>query len=221
MLTLPLEGLKTSFKSCCGKTICNGCIYTMHMSEGKYLCPFCREPNATAANEHIERTKKLMDKGNAEAFNYFSACCVQGRNGMPRDFQKANELWLKAGELGCAVAYHNLGISHERGIGVDTDLEKAKHYHELAAIGGHVNARFHLGSSELRAGNVERAMKHFILAARAGHEKSLEVVKFGFTNEFECITKDAYADILRTCQKRRDEMKSDMREKARVSGRFR
>ena len=47
---------------------------------------------------------------------------------------KANELLLKAGELGCAEAYRNLGMSYNNGLGVEVDKKKAKHYYELAAM---------------------------------------------------------------------------------------
>ena len=38
---------------------------------------------------------------------------AQGSNGMPQDWAKANELWLKAGELGYAEGYYNLGVNYE------------------------------------------------------------------------------------------------------------
>ena len=51
--------------------------------------------------------------------------------GLPRDQAKANELWLKAGELGCDVAYHNLGNAYNFGSAVTIDKKKAKQYYEL------------------------------------------------------------------------------------------
>ena len=54
---------------------------------------------------------------------------------MSQDHQKANELWLKAGELGCAEGYYNLGVYYRDGNGVEVDLKKAKYYFELAAMG--------------------------------------------------------------------------------------
>jgi len=72
MLPLPLEG-SVIFESCCGKTICAGCIYTMQLSEGGGdLCAFCRTPKAAPGKETIKRVQKLMDKGYAEAFNSFA-----------------------------------------------------------------------------------------------------------------------------------------------------
>ena len=97
---------------------------------------------------------------------------------------KANELWLKAGELGCAEAYSRLGYVYANGQGVERNEKKAKHYYEIAAMKGEVKARHNLGALEGKAGNQRRAMKHFIPAARAGHKKSLDFVKQGFTKGF-------------------------------------
>jgi TPR repeat protein len=46
----------------------------------------------------------------------------------------------------------------------------------MAAIGGHPNARFNLAIIEGKNGNVERAAKHFIIAANLGHEDSMKLL---------------------------------------------
>ena len=46
------------------------------------------------------------------------------------------KLWIRAGELGHVEAYYNLGKSYENGEGIERDVYKAKHYYELAAMGG-------------------------------------------------------------------------------------
>jgi len=61
-------------------------------------------------------------------------------------------------------------------------------------------------------------MKHYFIGARAGNEYSLIKVHTGFMRGF--VTKDEYANTLRTYQKRKDEMKSDDRDKAAASGIF-
>ena len=134
---------------------------------------------------------------------------------MPQDMTKVNELLLRAGELGCAEAYCNLGYSYENGRGVETDKKKAKHFYELAAMNGSVRARHNLGILEGTAGNVHRAFKHYILAAKAGFKKSLDVVKKGYINDM--VTKDEYANTMRAYQQRVDEMKSGVRDKARAN----
>ena len=213
-LPLPLEG-QVSFKSCCGKRICSGCRYAM-MEEARgrgkiSLCAFCREPNPSSDEEIITQTKKLMEAGNAHAFYNLAGWYANGDHGVPQDYEKSNELYQRAGELGFSEAYYNLAISYDNGDGVEVDENKARHFYELAAMNGDVDARHNLGCLEGKAGNHHRACKHFILAARAGYKRSLENVKEGFMNGI--VTKDEYANTLRAYQSRQDEMKSDDRNK--------
>ena len=138
MLPLPVMHKQITFFSCCGKNICNGCVDTIEESGAKDLCPFCRTPPAESEEEEVKRTKKLMEKGNGLAFFVLGGCYGHGTMGMPQDRTKVNELLLKAGELGCAVAYLNLGIAYENGMGVEIDKKKAKYYYELAAMKGDI-----------------------------------------------------------------------------------
>jgi len=210
-LILPRADQRTT-ASCCGKTICNGCVYAMRMSEGKDICAFCRTPPARSDEEEIKRTKNLMDKGNAEAYFLLAGYYATGSRGLPQNHQKANELCLKAGKLGSASAYYNLGNSYNVGVGLEVDKKKAKHYFELAAINGYVHGRHNVGAFEGLAGNHQRAIKHYIIASKAGHENSLDMVKLGFMDGL--ITKDEYATTLRAYQRIQDEMKSDERDRA-------
>ena len=131
---------------------------------------------------------------------------------IPQDMARANELYLKAGGLGCVDAYFNLGVVYGTGNGVEIDEKKAKHYYELAAMNGYVAARHNLSNVEGQDGNHERAMKHFMLAARAGLKGSLDTVKEGYMHGL--VTKEEYAKTLREYQKSQDEMKSEARDKA-------
>ena len=131
---------------------------------------------------------------------------------MPQNRAKANELLLKAGELGCADAYYNLGCSYQYGDGVEIDNKKAKHFYELAAMNGSVYARHNVGVNEYEAGNNHRAYKHFFLASRVGSKLSLDNVKDGYMEGY--ITKEQYANTLRAYQMSQDETKSDTRDKA-------
>ena len=154
-----------------------------------------------------------MEKGNAEAFYQRGGHYVQGIHGLQQDMARANELYLKAGEIGCAGAYYNLGQSYNEGMVVTIDKKKAKHFYELAAMNGHIKARHNLGATEYNIGNYDRACKHYILAARAGYALSLDGVKHGYIKEGR-VTKEEYANTLRAYQKSQDEMKSDARDKA-------
>ena len=79
-------------------------------------------------------------------------------------------------------------------------------------MNGDAEARFALGLLGGKASNLHRAMKHFILAARAGDKDSLDNVKAGFEHGY--VTKDEYVNTLYAYQQLNDEMKSDDRDKA-------
>ena len=219
MLPMPISGDEKTFKSCCGKTICNGCIYAIAMSKGgtKQLCAYCRTPPPTSYEEEIKKLKKLLDKDNSVAYLQLAGDYAAGSL-LPQDHQKANELYLKGAELGCAASYFNLGLAYRYGWGVERDDKKVKHYTELAAMGGYIHARHNLGCEEWNTGNYFRAVKHFIMAARAGEKVSLDMVKKGFMKGF--VSKDEYANTLRAYHERQKEMKSDQRDQAAASGIF-
>ena len=218
-LPLPLDPGDSKFQSCCGKLICNGCIYSMFkegVGRGKtkdedHLCPFCREPSENSDKEMIEQYKKLMENGNGGAFNMLGLCYAAGSDGMPRDEAKAHTLFLKAGELGCSDGYVNLGIAYYHGRAVEIDIKKANHFFELAAMMGDVKARHSLGVIEGQAGNDQRAMKHFTIAARAGDSKCLENVKKEFIAGL--VTKNEYESTIRAYHESQMETKSEAREK--------
>lgn len=57
------------------------------------------------------------------------------------------------------------------------DKKKAVYYCELAAIGGNVIARYNLALNEANAGNMDRALRHYMIAVRGGSNVSLEMIK--------------------------------------------
>ena len=207
-----------TFNTCCGKRICNGCTYAMveeAESRGKVqLCAFCREPDSyfITDDEEIQRINKLIKNDIADGYHALAGAYITGNLGLPQDRKKGNELMLRAGELGCAESYFNLGIYYLLGKGGEVDKKKAKHFFELAAINGGVHARNNLAALEAQTGNYYRAMKHYIIAAKAGDKASLDPVKMFFMKGF--ISKDEYANILRANQKCHDETKSAQRDKA-------
>ena len=155
MIPLPHNPGESLFKSCCGKRICGGCAFAIvgeDMKRGKKkedrLCPYCRTPRAKSDEEGVKRLKTLMENGNAIAYCQLGHFYYSGTNGMPQNWAKANELYLKAGDLGCAEAYNSLGISYREGRGVEADKKKAKHYYEQAAMNGNAEARHGIGCME-------------------------------------------------------------------------
>jgi len=92
-----------------------------------------------------------------------------------------------------------IGYAHDYGEGVEVDKEKAKHYFELAAMLGHAGARNNQGNIELNAGNVDRALKHYMIAVRSGYAKSLKQIQNLYTNRH--ATKEVYTTALQLYQK--------------------
>ena len=175
-------------------------------------CPYCREEAIHSNKGIIKRIEKRCEAGDASAFNMLGGEYEDGGLGLARDPRKAVELYIRGGELGCEAAYNNVGCMYDTGQGVEQNLKKAIHYYQLAAMGGSEGARFNLGAFEAQAGKMTRAVRHWMIAAAAGHDDSLEAVKKGFLKGF--VTKDEFEKALRAHKESQDAIKSDQREKA-------
>ena len=66
---------------------------------------------------------------------------------------------------------------YSEGDGVEEDTKQKIYHLEQAAIAGHPEARYNLGMHERRKLSMERAMKHFIIAANLGHDEAMKMVK--------------------------------------------
>ena len=212
MLPLPSLHMGSKYKTCCGKIICSGCIHAVEKRDGGVgLCPFCRTP-APTSDEMIGQVKKRMEIGDAEAIYEMGCCYSNGSCGMPQDRAKALELCHQAAEIGHASSHYSIGVAYKLGNGVERDEKKAVHYMELSAMEGNVGARHNLGVSEYNAGNCDRALKHYMIAAGSGCTVSLEKIKQMFMKGY--ATKDDYAKALRVYQANLVEIKSAQRDQA-------
>ena len=212
---LPLPSLHTGrkYRACCGKTICSGCIYAVEKRDGGVrLCPFCRTPRPTSEEILLEQTKIRMAVDDATAIYDLGCYYYEGNCGLPQDRAKALELWRRAAELGSAKSYCSIAGAYLNGDGVERDEKKAVHYMELAAMRGHLVARHNHGVFEWRAGNSDRALKHFMIAAGCGDNDSLENIKQMFKDGD--AMKDDYAKALRAYQANLIEIKSAQRDEA-------
>lgn len=91
-------------------------------------------------------------------------------------------------------------------------MKKAEHYWEKAVMMGNVMARHNLGNFEEQAGNMDKALKHYMIAAREGSKNSLTGIKELFLEGH--ATKDDYAEALRVYQEYADETRSEQRDEA-------
>ena len=169
-LPLPLDPRKSLFKSCCSETICKGCFYANHKSGGGTRCPFCREPQPKTGENHKRLMKRIKANDPAALCQMGWKCYKEG------DYDGAFEYYTKAAELGDMDSHYQLALLYEEGEVVDKDVEKAVYHYEKAAMGGHPNARHNLGCNEAKNDNMERSVKHFIIAANLGDEDSMKAL---------------------------------------------
>ena len=133
-------------------------------------------------------------------------------DGLPQDDTKAMELYRQAAELDYAAAFHNIGCAYQEGRGVEMDEKKAIYYWERAAMGGDTEARYSLGVVEHKAGNMQRALRHYMIALEDGYSDSLKNIQKLYSNGH--TTKDEYTQALRAHQKYLQEVKSIQRDQA-------
>ena len=205
-LPMPLDPTKCAYYSCCSELICNGCRYAHGRNNGGDRCPFCREPIAGAEENNKRRMKRIKANDPAALCNMGLECTNKG------DHDSAVKYWKKAAELGDVGAHYQLADSYYEGYGVEKDEEKEIYHYEKAAMGGHHQARYNLGCVEHNNGNIERAVKHFIIAANIGYEKSMKLL-WGYYKDRN-ITKEDLDATLRTHHAAINEMKGPEREAA-------
>jgi TPR repeat protein len=211
-LPLPLDvARETLLNTCCCKMICMGCDYATKNRETEQglvqKCAYCREPLPDTPEEGHHRLVERAKSNDPDAL-----CQLGVRFDMEGDHDKAFEYYTKAAALGNAIAHYNLSLVYHQGRGVEKD-EKKKIYHlEIAAIDGHINARYELGILEIRNGRFDIAAKHFTIAANLGYDKALEALKMCLQLDF--ASEEDYAAALRGHRAAVDATKSKQREEA-------
>ena len=219
MVRLPSMITGSTYMSCCGKVICCGCVYAFQIravkagrQEEDNICPFCRTPPAGSNEGNLKRLEKRMELNDATTIYTLGAIHDRGSYGLRPNQAKALELYHRAGKLGNAEAYYGIGNAYKNGNGVERDMKKAVHYWELGAMRGDAEARNNLGAMEGNLGNMDRALKHWMIAARDGETTSMENIKMMYENGD--ATKDDYTKALRGHLSYLDEIKSDQRDEA-------
>ncbi|KAK1733624.1 Sel1-like repeat family protein [Skeletonema marinoi] len=210
MIPLQLDQSKSSLYSCCSKIICGGCDRANdsreEMASLEPKCPFCRTPVPTK-NELDKRRMKRIEVNDPVAMRQWGV--QQYKKG---DYSTAFEYFARAAELGNAEAHYRLSQMYDLGNGIEKDGGKEMYHLEEAAIGGHPNARFNLGCIEWNNDNKERAVKHWIIAAAQGDDKSIKYLMNAYKGGF--VSKENLAAALRAQKAAVDETKSPQREAA-------
>jgi TPR repeat protein len=209
----------TTYMPCCGKSICEGCVVAAHgaMIEGELnaLCPFCRIrlPQSNDVNrEKLKQCKQRMKLNDASAFYTLGRAYHHAGWGLPVDDEESMKWLNKAADFGHPDSLYSIANAYYEGQhGVDIDTNKAIQHYKLAAIGGHEKARYNLGVMEENDGNMDKAMKHYMIAAKSGINEALKEVREGYKDGH--VTKDEYANTLRAYQVSVNEMKSVERDR--------
>jgi len=216
---LPMPFLDTGwrYQSCCGKVICSGCMHApVYDNQGNQVdnkkCPFCRAPAPTSYGNEAERFNARVKANDAIAIYSLGCDYRDGECGVRQDYTKALDLWHRAAELGYADAYTSIGYAYNNGQGVEVDKKKAMHHYELAAMRGDTVSRHNLGNNEWRAGNMDRALKHHMIAVKDGDYDSLNEIKEFYSNGH--ATKEEYMKALQSYQAFLGEVKSKQRDEA-------
>ena len=149
---------------CCGKSICRGCVHSLDQSGNEDKCPFCNSERDKTEEERVQEIMKRVEANDAASICVLANSYHHGLNGFQQDQTKAMELYARSADLGFCNANYNLACIYYKG----GDMKKAKFHFEATAMAGHDVARDMLGSLEAKSGNIERAVKHWTIAASAG-----------------------------------------------------
>jgi TPR repeat protein len=114
--------------------------------------------------EHIKELMKRVEANDAGAIFMLGNHYYHGLVGLQQDQERAITLWKQAAKLGSSKAHYELGDEYRQG----GDVKKAKFHYENAAMAEHEEARCILGIMEGKSGNIERHVKHSMIAASAG-----------------------------------------------------
>ena len=204
-LPLSIDTQKSCLYSCCSKRICNGCDYANEIREKELrlqrTCPFCRHPVPESEEEVKFNYMKRVEANDPEAMTQMGSHYIQ-----KGDYKKAFEYLTKAAELGGMNAHFNLSRLYHDGQGVEKNKKKEFYHLEEAAIGGDPFARHNLGCEEAR---MDRAVKHWIIAAKQGDEFSLKKLTQLYRDRI--ISEEVFGTVLRGHKAAVDATKSPQR----------
>jgi TPR repeat protein len=147
-----------------------GCVHSLQQTGNDEKCPFCNADQDKSIEEKIEEMTKRVQANDANSICELGAYYYQGLNGLQQDNKKGKDLYAKAAKLDHHKAHYNLAdIYHFN----EVNLKKAKFHYEAAAMLGCEVARCNLGVMEYKSGNMDRAIKHWLIAASVGHFRSM------------------------------------------------
>lgn len=97
------------------------------------------------AADDIERLKSLAEQGDVDAQSALGSRYNLGKNGVSKDYTKANYWYAKAANQGDAVSQYLLGYSYLNGEGIRQDYGKAIYWLKKASDQNLPQAQYELG----------------------------------------------------------------------------
>ena len=207
------------FMLCCSKRICEGCDLASKQADKKagreVICAFCRARIPSENKEFLAMIQKRVEAGDVHAIRTLGQLYLSGKKDIPRNFAKGIELLKEAAKLGDVKAHQRLAFAyHEGDFGLKKDMNMAVNHYEVAAMAGHFGARHNLGIIKYNEGRFDRALRHWLVSAMIGCEKSLKfILKLHQEGQ---ASRDDCAQALHGYQKATDEMRSSKRDEART-----
>ena len=222
------------YQPCCGNSICWACYEENKASIKKqnedknagkklaFTCPFCREPELTASPEFLRQLQARCLLKDHNALVLMGELYSRGAPPeMPKDDLKALDCFSRAVEFGSGEACVNIGTSYREGEGVSVDKERAALFMRVGATRGSIVARHNIGWDEYYTfGNHEIGIRHWKIAAEAGHQCSLNELRdiydaYGKKPGKKFISEEYLDFATLACHEAQEEVKSEEREKHR------
>lgn len=115
--------------------------------------------------EYLRYDIVTQEAGDSRAQYFLGLHYSRGSMGLPREYSKAFELWTRAAELGDMDAHRNLGVLYSEGV-TPSRYEESKSSLGASSSARSRMARHNLGCIEMKRGNMQRAMKYFMILQR-------------------------------------------------------
>ena len=234
LVPLARVNAETCYQTCCGNIICKACHkeneesikkQNEEKSASKKLalpCPFCREPKPADATEFLRQLQARCLQNDHDALTLMGEAHRTGDYGLvAKDDLKALDCFIRAVELGSALACSSIANCYNKGNGVAANTERSALFVRVGALRGDVCARHQMGWDEYYVfGNHENGIRHWKIAAEAGGQSSLNELRGIYNADGkkpgkEFISKKEMDTVYRSGHEAQMEVKTEEREKHR------
>ena len=238
---VPLSRLvaNSTYFTCCGQTICDGCSGERQALIKKQnavikkqneenadekdkkpianTCPFCRELTSSW-DQYVRQLESRALKNDHVALTSLGIRFMKGSYGVPKDDLKALDYWIRAAEFGSPDASGCIAACYANGRGISKDMGRTASFYLVGALRGCILARHNIGEVEYKLGNHEIGIRHWKIAAEAGSQPALDLLKRIYNADGkkpgkEFISKDCMDSLYRVCHDAQEEVKSEGRKK--------